>query len=90
MALSVTLMMKGESPSAAILRTVRNDGSIFRKEKRNRLFLRKKKDATHAAETPCERMSDEELRRERERLIALLDKEENVEEKKEKRKPRSV
>ena len=41
-------------------------------------------------ETPCERMSDEELRRERERLIALLDKEENVEEKKEKRKPRSV
>ena len=56
MALSVTVMMKGERPSSRILPTMRGEGKNRRGSSLNADFLRKKKLTAHTAETPCERM----------------------------------
>ena len=55
MALSVTDMMKGESPKSRIRPTVFGAARKNAGRKRNCDLRRKKKSVTHAAETACER-----------------------------------
>ena len=54
MALSVTDIMNGESPSSNILPATRGESANIDGLKCNSDFLRMKKAATHTADTPCE------------------------------------